>query len=263
MRPLFTIGNKRSGTSHLVKLLNLHPGVFVTHESDIVWILYQAFEGREFRTYPWDGPLGMNATLEACHDMITEAIPDIRKPGLVATTFFRVLARLCSHGSAVQEVYSKEQLLWMGDKKPVQQADPDIQPFIHTHFPDARYIHIIRHPSATVGSMAAAGRSGWANVQYWQGSIGEILERWAIHEEWVLQAKNNSPVLTVRFEDLTERPSHVMSEVFSFLGLTLSADTAGQIVQSTQAGANEKYKGVELPRLDRAERIMKMYGYSP
>ena len=38
-RPLFLVGNKRSGTSHLVRLLNLHPQVFVSHESDIVWAL--------------------------------------------------------------------------------------------------------------------------------------------------------------------------------------------------------------------------------
>ena len=31
-KPVFFIGNKRSGTSLLVRLMNLHPEVFVTHE---------------------------------------------------------------------------------------------------------------------------------------------------------------------------------------------------------------------------------------
>jgi len=192
--------------------------------------------------------------------MITEAIPHIREPGSVSKAFFRVLSHVCSHGSAVQEAYAKDHLLWIGDKKPVQQVDPDIQSFLHAQFPDALYLHLIRHPRAVVASMAAAG-AGWGRVQYWQGSIETILERWAIHEGWVLQAKKNSPVMTVRFEDLTEKPSQVMSEVFDFLGLTLDAATADEMMGSTEAGANEKYNDAELPRLERAERIMKLYGY--
>jgi len=45
MRPLFFIGNKRSGTSKLVHYLNQHPEVFVTNESDVAWFLYQIEEG--------------------------------------------------------------------------------------------------------------------------------------------------------------------------------------------------------------------------
>ena len=37
---LFIVGNKRSGSTHLMRLLNLHENIFVTNESDIVWVLY-------------------------------------------------------------------------------------------------------------------------------------------------------------------------------------------------------------------------------
>jgi hypothetical protein len=259
MKPLFMVGNKRSGTSHFVRLLNLHPNVFVAHESDVVWILYQALTGKAFEPYPWDGPLGMNATLEACRETLAEVTPHLREPGAVSTAFFRVLTQLCSQGSAVQDVYLKEQMAWVGDKKPVQQTDPDIQLFLHEHFPEARYVHIIRDPRAVIASMSSA--AGWAHVQYWQRSLSEILERWAIHEEWVLQAKKTSPVLTVRFEDLIQRPREIMSDMFKFLDLTLSAEVAEAIARSTSSDANEKYEGVELPRLERAEAIMKLYGY--
>ena len=36
MKTVFVVGNKRSGTSLLVRLLNAHPGVYVSHESDIL-----------------------------------------------------------------------------------------------------------------------------------------------------------------------------------------------------------------------------------
>ena len=44
--PLFIIGNKRWGTSQLVRMLNLHPLMFVSDESDISWILYQFYNHR-------------------------------------------------------------------------------------------------------------------------------------------------------------------------------------------------------------------------
>src|SRR3954454_6758131 len=72
---LFFVGNKRSGTSLLVELLNFHPDVFVTPESDIVWILYQMRGGwpETFQCYPWDGPAGMNRTLEAAGTILKNA----------------------------------------------------------------------------------------------------------------------------------------------------------------------------------------------
>jgi LPS sulfotransferase NodH len=41
-RPLFIMGNKRSGSTLVTDLLNAHPRVFVSHESDVAWLLYQA-----------------------------------------------------------------------------------------------------------------------------------------------------------------------------------------------------------------------------
>jgi LPS sulfotransferase NodH len=43
--PLFVIGSKRSGSTLAVNLLNAHPRVFASHESDSLWILYQARNG--------------------------------------------------------------------------------------------------------------------------------------------------------------------------------------------------------------------------
>ena len=48
-KPLFIMGNKRSGSTLMTDLLNSHANVFVSHESDIAWILYQARAGRPAR----------------------------------------------------------------------------------------------------------------------------------------------------------------------------------------------------------------------
>src|SRR5690242_10841572 len=144
---LFFVGNKRSGTSLLVELLNFHPDVFITPESDIVWILYQMQAGRPetFRCYPWDGAVGMNRTLEVAGSVLKTAqrngngheqdLPEL---------FDRVQAILRANAGSDQ---AGKVPRWSGDKKPVQQADPEIRPFLRRHFPDAKYIHIVRDPA--------------------------------------------------------------------------------------------------------------------
>src|SRR5262245_55032250 len=136
--PLFLIGNKRSGTSHLVRLLNLHPKVFVTHESDVVWLLYQIENRLPVHCYPWDGPVGMEATLKACSDVLYGE--DLSRAGAVSDVFYRIQHRLMERGSDVQQPYRKATLALIGDKKPVQHADPSVFEFIRRHFPQSRFL---------------------------------------------------------------------------------------------------------------------------
>jgi hypothetical protein len=163
-------------------------------------------------------------------------------------------------GSDVQQAHAKDKLSWIGDKKPVQQADPDILSFIRQHFPAAKFVHIIRHPRAVVSSMLAGGRT-WAKVDYWTGSPESILERWAIHEEWVLAAKDAVPVHSLRHEDLCADPAGEIERVFEFLGLAMPAEAASVIESQTEPGQERKHGSFQLPRSTRAERIMELYGY--
>ena len=177
-KPLFIIGNKRSGTSQLVRFLNLNPQIFVTHESDIVWILYQMMKNEIPQCYPWDGPIGMEATLKTCKDILEKNKNNLIKEGGIDQIFYQVGYYLMRNGADVKNTDNKTDLVWIGDKKPVQQADPVLRNFIHTYFPDARFIHIIRHPQAVVASMVEAGKS-WAHVallerisEYHTGTVG-------------------------------------------------------------------------------------------
>jgi hypothetical protein len=258
---LFLIGNKRSGTSHLVRLLNLHPGVFITHESDAIWILYQMAHRLALHSYPWDGPVGMEATLNACADILQEKSSDGSGVVAVAPLFCRMEQALMQRGSAVQTRYTKPALAWIGDKKPVQQADPRIVSFIRQHFPDARFLHIVRHPQMVVSSMVSAGRT-WSRVEYWKESPEVILRRWAIHEEWVLAAQTQGvPFFSLRFEDLCANPSATMAVLFEFLGLCVPEGIMASIEAQTRQAENRKHECFMLPRSEHAETIMRHYGY--
>src|SRR4051794_23147632 len=112
---LFFMGNKRSGTSLLVKLLNLHPEVCTTHESDIIWILYQMRQGwpRQFECYPWDGPIGMTSTLAACGRLLRSCVRSGRQLGDIFQLVEEQLS-IQNKGVAGQPAVYK----WLGDKKP-------------------------------------------------------------------------------------------------------------------------------------------------
>jgi len=146
---LFFIGNKRCGTTLMVNLLNLHPRVFVSHESDIIWTLYQIGQGIEPGQHSLDGGLGISITLEKCAHLLDQ-FRDVQH------IFDSVTQYLMVNGSEIQMKYDKSDLLWMGDKKPVQCCDPIMLPFLKMHFPGAVLIHMVRHPVACVASKMTA-----------------------------------------------------------------------------------------------------------
>jgi sulfotransferase family protein len=267
-RPLFIMGNKRSGTSVLVSLLNIHPKVFITHESDIIWILYQAHKDPLFQPscYPWDGPLGMKATLEVCNDIFNSMLKKSPTQEEIKEAFYEAEAYLMFHGSAIQGPVNRNDLSWIGDKKPVQHCDPQIRPFMRTHFPDARYVHIVRNPKAVVASMNKASKEWKTGVpEYWKNEPREIMERWAIHEDWVLRAKSQGreTIHTLRHEDLCREPVEKMAEIFKFLEVDTPGNIRDLLRGSIEPDPNDKYDSFNVPVSKRAARIMKIYGYRP
>ncbi|MCP4695068.1 MAG: PqqD family peptide modification chaperone [Desulfobacterales bacterium] len=265
--PLFIMGNKRSGSTLLVKLLNLHPNIFLTDESDIAWILYQAISGdlSSLRCYPWDEPLGMKTSLKAIRPILEECLRDNRKKDAAARAFFQAQQRLMDTGLRGQQPQRKARLAWIGDKKPVQHADPKIRSFLQTHLPDARYIHIVRDPRAVVPSMKRAAETwdGFA-PRCWSKTPDELLERWAVHEEWALAAgtSGGGPTRTLRLEDLRADPTRRMAELFDFLELETPRGIEAPIRDFVEPDPNRKRAPLPPPASPRVNRLMKIHGYA-
>ena len=289
------MGNKRSGTTLITDLLNCHPNVFVSHESDIAWILYQARNGRpaHYATHPLDSRLMLDSTLNSCRRILKQTLSDEPGHTEIVESFYRCQTRLMRQylkPSLKQrakrfakivgkrptlekvlralkqnpELRHKEDLAWIGDKKHAQHLDPTVRQFLQQHFPDARYIHVIRHPRSVVASTMQAARDWKETPEYFDGVAEQILEQWAIHEEWVLQAKQrqDSTILTIRLEDLWSDPLKIMDAVLAFLGLERSdalTDLVTQIVYPKDP--NVKYASFPLPDVPRARRIMELYSY--
>lgn len=264
-RPLFTMGNKRSGSTLLVNLLNLHPEVFMTHESDIVWILYQARAGwpEEFRVHPLDAPRGLNSTLEACRPILESRLKGNGRPRSLAGVFYDVERHLMRHGSQMDKPMEKPRLSWIGDKKPVQGCEPELLGFAREVFPQARFLHLVRDPRNVVASMVKAAGTWSVVPDYWTEGPDEVLRRWARHEQWVLDAiESGVPVHSLRLEDLCEQPVERMREVFEFLDLDVPADVAARIPEFIDRNPNRKYDGVALPDVPEAHPLIERYEYS-
>ncbi len=303
-KPLFVMGSKRSGTTLFTNLVNYHSRLFVSHESDIIWILYQSRNGLpdRFRIHPLDVEESMNSTLVSCGDLLKKGIEEKPTREQLIDLFYDVQTRLVSkmpdashtpllRGRLGKRLFAKTiqsprmrklwtrslpftsrirkrayatDLEWIGDKKHLQHLDPEIRPFIADLFPDARYIHLIRHPRGVLGSFEKAVQE-WPFVpEYWKTSREELFDAWARHEEWVLQNKEEAPgrVETVRLEDLVVHPIETMERIFDFLGLDMPGKIAETIATwDVRASPNRKYASLELPNVPRAKRIMELYEY--
>ncbi len=229
-------------------LLNLHPNIFVSNESDILWILYRFHNDLDIVPYPYDVPKGMNRTLEKYRDLLS-------KDKTPFENFVILQKAIMETGVGKIEPVHKENLLWIGDQKPFQQIDPEIVPFIKENFPDAKFIHLIRHPFPVVkSSQVFIG-------QLWKGmSADEILQRWTMHESWVQleKDKNEVPMLDVKYEEIISQTQREMVRMFEFLEVTSDQailDRARQITRSTIR------LHPRLPCSPETEAIMSQYGY--
>lgn len=248
-KAVFIVGNKRSGSTHFMHLLNLHPNLFVSNESDIIWILYRFHHNLEIVPYQWDTPVGMNRTLEKYTHLLS-------KDKTPLENFITLQTIIMKDGVKGQPPMQKDNLLWIGDQKPFQQIDPDLLPFIKANFPDAKYLHLIRHPFPVVRS----SKIFKAGV-LWQGMTeDDILQRWTMHEQWVdrEKSKHEVPMLDVKYEDIVENTQPAMAKVFDFLDVKYDDALLTEARRITE-------KQLKLhPRLHcppETQAIMSQYGY--
>jgi len=213
MNTFFISGNKRSGSSLLVKLLNLHPRIFISHESDIIWILYNLYHNKPIAPYLPDDPGGMQYTLSKCGHLLdkTTSIQEI---------YFSVQLHLMAEGFHPHlPSMTKTEILWVGDKKPFQYADPVLAEFILSIFPDTRFLHLVRHPFTVIRSAKLFHGDGgfiWGKM-----TSEDVLEQWTLNEKRVMELQQKFPdqVMDIRYEDLCCQAEEEMEKIFSFLGV--------------------------------------------
>lgn len=253
MRPLFIIGNKRSGTSQLVRMLNLHPRVFVSHESDIIWILYQFHHGQALGPHAWDSDRGLQITLATSGHLL-------RRDASPRENFFHVQESVMACGTPWLPAQLKTGLQWIGDKKPMQHTDPVLRTFVRAHFPDARFLHPVRHPFDVVASSDRFNQT--VDGDFWLGlSAAEKLARWTFHEQQALQLREELPdrVHTLRYEDFCRHPERELSAIFEFLEVEPDPAALREAARQTRPPTRAV---AAIPYATETERVASTYGYT-
>ena len=247
-RPLFLIGNKRSGTSHLTNILNAHPGIFVAPEADLVQALYCRSRGEPILPHALDGPGALAQTLQSFGDEFADMSASTQD------VFRRVLAALARRRG--KDIHA---LQWAGDKKPVQHADPVLFEFIRANWPDARFVHIVRHPAQAVASMRRAVQDLYPFMEVWKRPDEDLLRLWTENEQRVLEYKAaGAPIFTLTLPALIGDPTGVLGDLLDFLEL---ADDAGvrAFAQSTTVAENRSCDHMELALTAQAREIVRHY----
>ena len=280
MRPLFFLGNKRSGTSKLVLYLNQHPEIFVTNESDVAWFLYQIENGlvgneglvardigamghemsiRPFSRHPYDiGSAGGVHTMRALRSTTVLSDPMSVRARWAAIQHAYWLSlqngdQVSPYGRLIAKTLGTpwSDLAYVGDKMPTQNADPEVFDFIWRRMPDAKFIHIVRDPHMVVSSMRRLGFNTW-----WRDDTAQVLDTWTKIEEWVLKAEKVGPVIHVRQEDLVADVNREMRRIWDFLEVDHAVNFP------PQNRFRPASKPISLHPNDRTLAIMERYGYA-
>jgi hypothetical protein len=280
VRPIFFVGNKRSGTSVLNQHINFHPNIFSTNESNVAWLAFQAtmFQMHEvprerlitdnypdgscgaFAPHPLDagsaGPMWTLRALRGTTVLADDVAPRQRWENIQRGWYDGVAEGRIQppFGAALRRLGLPDwgDLTYLGDKNPTVDADPEVLEWIAHQFPDARLIHIYRHPAYVIGSMRKLGFHPWWRAS---NSVEDQLVQWAEIEEWAFEAEQSLPVFHLKHESLLADTEFWMYALFEWLDL--DPVRVGQTKFRTQT---EPVSLESIPK--EAKSMMRSLGYS-
>ncbi|MEZ4774703.1 MAG: sulfotransferase [Bacteroidia bacterium] len=207
--PLFISGMPRSGTKLLRDLVNNHSKISIpTHESHLIpWMI---------RNFGIDFDLNQTQNLERAvaafrttkffgnypekaEKINAEHIRNF-SPNITWRVFFEYLFRLTAPEKSGD-------FIW-GDKTPGYILHYDL---LRRIFPDAKFVHIIRDPRDYALSVKNAwGRSMYRAAHRWNETMHSIRQK----------AAQGGEYLEIRYEDLLENPSKILSQICTFAGVS-------------------------------------------
>lgn len=205
-RPLFIIGYPRSGTTLLLHLV-LSSGAFPTYPFDETHFYshhYRRYRGFS-RRRRWKSFIAavsrsqwMSLTPVSVEDIESRADEDGYGPFLRA------------HFELLAEQQGKER--WV-EKTPWHALYLDV---ISRDFPDAQFIHIVRDPRDIALSIV---RAGWITPS--RLAAARMASSWSWLVQQVHSACPEDQLLTIKYEDLIQRPDLVLERVNDLLGTAI------------------------------------------
>lgn len=219
--PMFAVGPARSYTSVIVAMLGQHPDLYSFPE--LMLFRSDRVEGLLTNLPGVNGPpvtsrvSGLVRALAQVHE--GQQTPDsvarasawlhARRPWRTDEIFDHLLAAL---GPRIGV-----------EKSPENSGRRDFLARMTASYPRARYLHIVRHPTATARSMYKA----WTPLGYWDVApelFGQFcLGVWYLHHKRIMRLSQSLPpdrYLRVRAEDVVRDPHQALPPICRWLGLS-------------------------------------------
>lgn len=197
--PFFIVGCGRSGTSLLRSLLNRHPDVAIPLESLFVIDYLRA-----------DRPLSELRPLLVREPELREWGLEIDEPDLGGSNDI---------GEAIKELHrmyaAKHGKDRWGQKTPRYVRHMDL---IRQHYPDARFVHLVRDPRAVASSLMRSDvhhSNAFYAARRWVRDVGAGLE---------FERTYPDRVLRLHYEALVEEPAEVLERIADYLEINWVPD---------------------------------------
>ncbi|MEY3209906.1 MAG: hypothetical protein RIT28_387 [Pseudomonadota bacterium] len=190
--PIFIVGTGRSGTSLLRALLNAHPNIYITQEAGFFMWLPRLRRAKTAEAW-------LRGYQRTAAGALLGALPVQAPPGAPRSEAVEVVTAMMQAKAAR---FGRGRF---GDKTPMHIARLDA---IFAAYPDAKVVHVVRHPVPTVVSMMEmpwASNSALLNALLVRGAVDAV-------------RPYTERVLELRLESLLESPREVLGRVLAFVG---------------------------------------------
>lgn len=194
--PVFIVGCGRSGTSLLRRFLNQHPVIGIPLESLFIVDYLQA----------------------STHTPIDRMLPlMVHEPELAEWGIYPKLedAQDCRSPADAIDRFHQLYLAPQNKARWGQKTPRFVRhlPLLHRHFPDGRFIHLVRDPRAVAASLIRS------NVH--RSTAYYAARRWRMDVDFGLAFEQSAPgaVLRLAYEELVTQPERVLRRVCQFCAL--------------------------------------------
>ncbi len=196
-RPFFIIGCGRSGTTLLRTILNRHPDISIPLESLFIIDYLKA---------------------SASYDISTLIPMLVREPEILEWGIhpqaedFKECRTISEVIDELHQIYlrAKGKKRW-GQKTPRFVRETAL---LLNHFPDAKFIHVVRDPRAVVNSLIHS------DVHHSNAYHASLRWRMDIKKGLELEDKHPQNVIRVHYEEMVRNTEHTLRQLLEFLGHT-------------------------------------------
>lgn len=217
-KPIFIIGNPRSGTSLLRLMLTCHSNIIIPPESHFFLWLEEKYKN-------WDFNADINEFLNDLYNSTKFETWEIDKEDLKT---FLLKSKIKSFPSIISNIYlfygilhNKKEIIYWGDKNKLWKEK---LPKIIEYFPNAKFIHLVRDGRDVACSFKELNKNMSSSVYAPKlpSEINDIAKRWNFNIDTILNFFKENKIAnlcTVRYEDLIMDTEKELRKICEYLEL--------------------------------------------